>query len=224
MKSFPVNTTLRAIFGSFFLIVLSMNAVSADYRLGADYAAPFVASFLKTLPLKPTQIYALTERDTENLIGLAADTHINVFEMLDCTYRYLKPLNYRISVSGSTLRKLQARYDLGGERVLAILSVEKLEHLETGAALAYGQWDLDIYLNSPSESYIEIGTAIYATRFGFKKLSPLRFDEAYGITVKKLIITTTLQRLELFSPGHGAIYVKALSRPKKWNLDVVRKI
>jgi len=29
-----------------------------------------------------------------------------------------------------------------------------------------------------------------------------------------------LERLELYEPGKGAIYVKGLSRPKRWNLDV----
>ena len=79
------------------------------------------------------------------------------------------------------------------------------------------------FLIRPTEKYIEIGTAVYAPRFGFRKLSPLLFDQAYGITVKKLVINTTLEKLALFEPGKGAIYVKALSRPKRWNLNVVRE-
>jgi len=169
-------------------------------------------------------MYTLTDKDAEGLIDLAAQIHINVFEVLDCTFRYIKPLNIRMQFSGSQLRNLQKRYDLGGDRVLAILSVEKLNNLEIGARLNNGQNDLDIFLNSPSEKYIEIGTAIYDVRFGFRKISPLLFDEAYGVTVKKMFITTTLEKLELFAPGKGAIYVKALQRPKKWNLDVVTKL
>lgn len=193
-------------------------------RLGADLAAPSVSAFLKTLPLKTGQMYVFSAQDTERFIDLAAQIHINVFEALDCTFRYIKPLNVRVTVMGADLRKLQSRYDLGGERVLAILSVDKLRHLETGANLSPSQFDLDIFLDSPTEKYIEIGTAVYAPRFGFRKLSPLLFDQAYGITVKKLVINTTLEKLALFEPGKGAIYVKALSRPKRWNLNVVRKL
>lgn len=205
------------------LLLFSPSLASAQ-RLGADLAVPRVTSFLKTLPLKPGQMYTFTARDTERFIDLAAEIHINVFEALDCTFRYVKPLNVRIQVMGSELRKLQARYNLGGERVLAILSVDKLNYLETGANLLPGQYDLDIFLLSPTETYIEIGTAVYEARFGFRKMSPLLFDQAYGITVKKLVITTTLEKLELFSPGKGAIFVKAIGRPKRWNLNVVTKL
>ncbi len=207
----------------FALFLFSVSFAQAE-RLGADLAVPEVTAFLKTLPLKSGQMYEFSSGDTERLIDLAARIHINVFEALDCTYRYVKPLNARVKVFGSDLRNLQSRYDLGGERVLAILSVDKLRYLETGVELAPGQYALDIYLESQTEKYIEIGTAVYNARFGFKRISPLHFNDAYGITVKKLIITTTLERLELFSPGKGAIYVKALARPKKWNLDVVRKL
>jgi hypothetical protein len=209
---------------TFLFCALLMPCISEDSRLGANRAEPLVTAFLKTLPLKSGQLYILTNKDTEGLIDLAAQIHINVFEVLDCTFRYIKPLNIRVQVSGSQLRSLQARYDLGGDRVLSILSVEKLNNLELGARLANGQNDLDIFLNSPSEKYIEIGTAVYDVHFGFKKMSPLLFDEAYGITVKKMFITTTLEKLELFAPGKGAIYVNALQRPKKWNLDVVTKL
>ena len=207
-----------------FLFVTLSGSFANDTRLGANLAAPRVADFMKTLPLKSSQLYVLNAEDTERIIDLAAEIHINVFELIDCTYRYIKPRNIRISISGPILRKLQSKYDLGGERVLAILSVDKLRYLETGAILVSGQKDLDIYLDSPVETFIEIGTARYSTRFGFGKLSPLLFDDAYGIMVQKLFVKTPLESLELFAPGKGAIHVKAISRPKKWNLDVITKL
>ena len=220
MQPFAKRLALPAIVILFFFVA----PLSHAQRLGADLAVPEVNAFLKTLPLKSGQAYTFSSADTERFIDLAARIHINVFEALDCTYRYIKPLNARVKVLGPDLRNLQSRYDLGGERVLAILSVDKLRFLETGAELTPGQCALDIYLDSQTEKYIEIGTAVYNARFGFKRISPLHFYDAYGITVKKLIITTTLERLELFEPGKGAIYVKALARPKKWNLNVVRKL
>lgn len=204
--------------------VLSTFQAFPDTRLGADLAAPKVSAFLETLPLAPHTLYTMTDQDVEKIIALAADIHINVFEIIDCSFRYIAPRSMRIKITGSSLRRLQAKYDLGGDRVLAILAIDKLSWLETGARLQADQKDLDIYLTGPTETYIEIGTAKYAPRYGFERLRPLVFDDAYGITVKKMIFSTVLERLELFSPGKGAIYVKNLAKPKRWNLDVVTTI
>lgn len=203
------------------LMLIAAVPSVADSRLGANLAAPKVFAFLDTIPLVPNGTYTLSDAEMDKFLGLASDIHINVFEMIDCAFRYLTPRSERIVIEGSSLRKLQGKYDLGGERVLAILSIEKVRYLETGARLKAGQEDLDIYLQSPVETFIEIGTASYETRYGFRTLKPLLFDGAYGIMVKKMILSTPLEKLELFAPGKGAIYVKGLSRPKKWNLDVI---
>ncbi len=203
------------------LLPISITSFFAQERLGSDLAAPKVSVFLQTLPIKGNQLYSFSDADTDNLINLAATLHINVFEMIDCIFRYAEQLNMRILISGTSLRKAQTNYDLGGERVLAILPVTKLKYLETGAIFSPSQKDFDIVLEEGHQSYIEIGTAVYEPHFGFSRMTPNLFDQAYGITVKKLFFSSQLEKLELYSPGKGAIYVKGLSRPKRWNLNVV---
>lgn len=199
-----------------------MSAV-AEERLGADHAETGVAKFLSGFPLSSGVLHECTESETLALIELASIEKINVFELIDCVFRYVAPKNIRIKIYGDFLRSAERNFYLGSERVLAILSIESLQYLEIGAHLSDGQEDLDIYMKKTREAFIEIGTAHYQTRFGFKKLSPLLFDEAYGVIVTKLFIKTPLRKLELFSPGKGAIYVKALSRPKRWNLSIIQK-
>ena len=130
-----------------------------DPRLGSDRAAPKIEAFMEKLNIAPHTLYTFSDDDTAALIALAADIHINVFEIIDCVFRYSAPKSIRIVMVGSALRKMQTKFDLGGERVLAILSIEKIRYLEFGARLQSGQTDLDLYMDSPSQRYIEIGTA-----------------------------------------------------------------
>jgi len=183
-----------------------------------------VRSYLEGIPLTVNTLYRFSEKETGELVELARVEKINVFELIDCIVRYAKPRRFRVSLQGSYIRDLQSTYNLGGQRVLTILSIETLQFLEAGYRLTGDDRDMDVYISEEREAYIEIGTARYNTRFGFDSVSPLSFSGAYGIMVKKLFITTPLERLELFSPGKGAIYVKAISRPKRWNLDVVTKL
>ncbi|MBO8450485.1 MAG: hypothetical protein IAA96_05200 [Spirochaetes bacterium] len=196
---------------------------AGDSRIGPDAAFPYLEAYLEGIPFTPGEVYECSAEELREVLDLAAEIHINVFEIIDCFYRWITPRNIRIAIQGSDLRRMQEEFNLGGKRVQAILALENLQRLETGAKLSAGQEALDLYLTEPYEAYIEIGTAIYETRAGFRSVSPKLFDDAYGITVKKFFIKTPLVKLELFAPGKGAIYVKAISRPKRWNLDVVTK-
>jgi len=55
-------------------------------------------------------------------------------------------------------------------------------------------------------------------------MEPRLFAEAYGVQVKRFPVSTELQKLELYAPAKGAIYVKALNRPKRWNLNIVVRL
>lgn len=204
------------------LISLSLP-LAAETQAGADAAAPEIAAYLKTLDLSEEKLYTLNDAETERIIELAARLRINVFELIDCTCRYAIPNRVRISITGDAMRKVQAAYDLGQERVLALLPVDKMTKLETGFSREKGQTALDVFLESPHQAYIEIGTAVYDKRFGFARVEPLLFAAPYGITVKKLIFSAPLEKLELYAPGKGAIYAKGFSRPKKWNLWIITK-
>lgn len=207
----------------FLLLLCNAGLFSSSWRLGADHAEPGVAQFLENKELPHGSMYVCGEQDVLELIDLAEREKINVFELIDCIYRYIEPRNIRITIFGKDLRKTQENFDLGGQRILAILSIDTIRYIEVGAVHKKGQRAMDVYIEKERETYIEIGTAQYEARFGFASLSPLLFEDAYGITVKKLFFNAPLTKLELFSPGKGAIHVKNMFRPKRWNLDVVTK-
>lgn len=200
------------------LAVFPLPAASGP-KPGANGGAPLIAEFLSALPLKSGYTYVLEESEVAGLFDLAARNALNVFEVLDGAYRYLEPRGFRVTLKGTALRKMTEKFDVGGERIEALLPFEKTERVELGAKTKAGEEAMDVYLNAPHERYIEIGTAIMEMRFGFKSLAPNIFDEAYGIRVKRFPFNTELSKLELYAPVKGAIYVKALSRPKRWNLD-----
>lgn len=190
-------------------------------RLGADNAAPKIASYISTLSYVSGTIRVLSDSESLSLLQLAASNKINVFELLDCIYRTVSVRNIRIAINGESLRKLDSSFDFGGERILAILPIDKLEHLEIGALLETDDKALDIFLVSAHESRMEIGNAYYQKRFGFESISPLLFASAYGVNVRKFVFSTPLEKLELYAPGKGAIYVGGMSKPKRWNLDII---
>ncbi len=206
----------------FFTLALGCTAFAA-IGIGSDAAYPFIAKYLESIPFERGKLYKCTLSNLRDVMNLAADIQINVFEVIDCFYRWCAPRGIRIAIYGKDLRQIEREFNLGGQRILAILALENLERLEIGAILNREQCALDMHLSAPYEKYIEIGTAIYERRAGFRKVSPKLFDEAYGISVKRFFIKTELTRLELFEPGRGAIYVEAISRPKRWNLDLVKR-
>jgi len=218
MKPNFIKIQLLAIF-----LAMIVPSAFADGKMGADKAAPFIATELGSLPLEKSKTYILDAVETEKLFALAAELQINVFELIDASYRYLAPRGFRMSLLGTTLRVVETRFDFGRERVRSLLPIDTMISLEIGAAQQAGQKAMDVRLSAGREEYIEIGTAVYEPRFGFSTLSPLQFGGAYGVRVKRFLFTTDLDRLELYEPGKGAIWVKGLGRPKKWNLWIVKK-
>ena len=206
------------------LLAMIAPALSADGKMGADKAAPFIATALGTLPLEKSNTYILDMIETEKLFALAAELQINVFELIDGAYRYLAPRDLRMSLLGTMLRVVETKFDFGKERVRSLLPIDTMVSLEIGAVQKAGQKAMDVQLSAGREEYIEIGTAVYEPRFGFSTLSPLQFGGAYGVRVKRFFLSSDLDRLELYEPGKGAIWVKGLGRPKKWNLWVVKKL
>lgn len=197
--------------------------VCAD-KIGADAAAPAIAARLAALRLSAGSTYTLTADETRSFIGLAARLSINVFELLDGAYRYASSAGIRFILGGDELRAAAASFDMGGERIDALLPIEKATRLEFGAVLSSGQEAMDVYLNEPHSEFIELGTAVMDRRFGFKRLQPRLFADAYGVKVKRFPVSTELEKLELYDNAKGAIYVKALNRPKRWNLRVIRAL
>lgn len=209
---------------SLFAALLFSASLSAQDRPGADAVAPRVAEHLSRLPFSRTASYVLTAAETESLFGLAAAAGINVFELLDCSYRYLAPRGFRAVLRGENLMRAALVYDFGGKRVAALLPTEKTDRIEIGAPLAAGERAMDVYLTANHSEHIEIGTAVMERRFGFARLEPLDFLDSYGIRVQRFPVSTELSRLELYEPIKIAIHVKALGRPKRWKIDAVKPI
>lgn len=212
----------RKYYTMIYILILGLSALNAQ-RTGSDKASPYISNTLDQLFLKSNATHLLDDQSVSILIESAAQQRINVFELIDCVYRWAYPKGIRLQIEGSSLRKLESRYELGDNRVHALLPVEKLERLETGSVRATGEKALDIYLSSDHETFIEIGTALYDKRFGFEHIEPLLFAKPYGIAVKKMVFTSKLDKLALYEPGKGAIYVKGFPVPKKWVLNVITK-
>jgi hypothetical protein len=214
-RSLIISALIVAIFGQ----AASLHAQSD--KAGANGAAADVARLLSSFVLSATGTTRLDDRRTEAMLELASRLRINIYELLDASYRYLAPRDMRIAIMGDSLRKAEARFDFGRERVRSLLPVDVLDKVELGAVRSPDERAMDVYLSQSREEFIEIGTAVYDTRFGFGELSPLRFAASYGVKVKRFPFSSVLERLELYEPGKGAIYVKGLPKPKKWNLWIV---
>jgi len=207
------------IFLTFFFV---FGRLPAQTRMGADRAFPLVATVLDSLSLPSGIAHTLTEDEVSKLVDVAARSGINVFELLDCLHRYLAPRRQRLILMGHKLAGLTG-VDFGGARVQALLPISKLVKIECGAVLNPSQKAVDIVITEPYQTFIEIGTAIYETRFGFARMEPNLFDDSYGITVRRLFISAPLDRIEMYEPAKAAIYVRGFPRPKRWVLEIIRK-
>lgn len=195
-----------------------------EFGIGSDAAAPLIKQLLEKIPIKENETYILSDEDTEKLISKAADIEINIFELLDCTYRYLSENNFRIEIKGSSLQRLMQDFDFGRDRIPAILPITQMEKMQTGAVFEKDQHALDMYLTEPYEKYIEIGLAMYKTKCGFTKIEPNLFSKSFGMKVKKFGLKKDIEKIHLYENGKGAIYAKGFFRPKRWNLWLITRI
>ena len=206
-----------------FLLSLSLLTAYA-YTEGADAAAPVIAQLLEHMPTTDSAVYQLNDEELTDILGAAADNSINLFELIDCCYRYLAPRNMRIALSGDSLRRLKSSFNYGGHPIDSLLPIDKLVKAETGVCFTGDQKAFDIYLDSSYSVYIDIATALYEPRCGFKTLEPLNFSEPYGMRIKKWGIVKKIKKIHLYSPGSAAVYVKGFYKPKRWGLPVVTRL
>jgi len=217
-----VRTLLNILVSGCLLFLWTKHLAASDYP-GAAAAYPAVQRYLEELPFTASAAYDLTTVEIEQLVGIAADSFINIFELLDCAYRYLGPRSFRARLSGDALRDAERNYDYGDDRIKALIPIEKIAFVEVGAPVVSSRNAMDIRLFRAHSQYIELGTAVMEPSFGFRRMSDGLFEEAYGVAVKRFPFSTELQKLELYAPAKGAIYVKALSRPKRWNLKIIKR-
>jgi hypothetical protein len=184
----------------------------------ADAYAPRVAAFLESLGAKPGTLLKLETPETLALMGVGAKQGMNVFELFDAVHRWAVVKNVRFHIGEDSLREAARVYDIGRERVRSLLPLDLMTGLEVGAALSPDEAALAATLAEPYSEYVEIGTIKLSTRFGFNVLEPDRFLKPYGIAVTRFPVSASLNRLELYAPHKGAIYISDMPRPKRWNL------
>ncbi len=182
-----------------------------------------VVEVLDGLAVKPGELRTLDAAETLSLFGAGAVEGLNVFELLDAVHRWALSARVRVSFPGGGLHEAARVYDMGRERVRALLPLDLVTSLEIGAIISPGQAALAADLAEPYSEFVEIGTIKLSRSFGFGALEPHRFLEPYGIVVARFPIVAPLDRLELYAPQKGAIYVSGAPKPKRWNLWPITK-
>jgi hypothetical protein len=198
------------------LLVLPIAA--EELSSSADSSAREVASFLDGLRAARGSNRSLDAEETLALIGVGAKQGLNVFELFDAVHRWAVVADVRFSFATEGIHEAVRVYDIGRERVRSLLPLDLMTSLEVGAALSPEQPALAATLAEPYSDYVEIGTINLAASFGFGAMEPDRFLKPYGISVSRFPVTASLDRLELYAPHKGAIYIYGMPKPKRWNL------
>ena len=204
----------------YLLIFLSLYVVG----MSADEAYPTIEKIVSALPMQETIVYHTNDDDVQQILGAAADTGINLFELIDCMYRYLAPNNKRLEISGARLRSARASFAYGGYPIEQLLPIDTIVSVQLGACFTKTQNPLEMELEAPYSVYVEIATAAYDIKCGFTKLQPLTFLESYGMYIKKWNITKHIRKIHLYEPGSGAVYVNGFFKPKKWAFGAISRV
>ena len=208
------------------LLILSLVIFSSLYVVGmsADEAYPAIEEIVSALPMQENIVYHTNDDDIQQILGAAADTGINLFELIDCMYRYLAPNNKRLEISGTSLRSARVSFTYGGYPIEQLLPIDTIVSVQVGACFTKTQNPLDMELEAPYSVYVEIATAAYDAKCGFTKVQPLNFLESYGMYIKKWNITKQIRKIHLYEPGFGAVYVSGFFKPKKWAFGAISRI
>ena len=194
-----------------------------SFGKGADAAYPIFEKMFSEMQIPENKLYIVSDQDMATMLDKSVELDINLFELLDCIYRYLAPNHKRFEISGTVLRNAQTTYSYG-DPIETLLPIEKMEKIQVGACFTQEQKPLDMWLSEPYSVFIKVATAVYDTRCGFGKLEPLNFLQPYGMQVKKWNIVKPIRKFHLFEPGRSAVYAEGFFRPKRWWVDSVTRI
>ena len=195
------------------------------FGMTADEAYPEIEQIFASIPASPGTLYTVTDQDMAVILNKASDLQINLFGLIDCVYRYAKPLKKRIVLLGTTLQKAQKTFNYGGYPMDVLLPIERIVKIEIGASLKTGQNPLDITLNEPYSVYIEVATAIYDIHCGFTKMEPQTFLESYGMYMKKWNITKPIWKIYLGPANLGSVYAEGFAFiSKKFEFNSISRL
>lgn len=226
MKPITIKKILLFTLSVFFLFTVSAKE-EPGIGIGADIAYPYIEAVLKTMTFPKNTVYTLTDSEVKKLIDKSASIHINMFELVDCLYRYLKKNNYRIKIRGNSLRVLNTEYSLVRYVSAKLLPIDNIDYIETGIIIKSTDNALDVFLlnvySTDLDFGIGYGVGYYETHFGFKKVEPLLFSDCFGLTVQIWGVKHAVSKLHLYDRGKGSFFIKNFFKGKHWYLDLIEK-
>ena len=91
------------------LLLLSSFLLCSLYVFGAgaDTAYPVLEKMFSEMQIPKSTVYTVTDQDMAAMLDKSVELDINLFELLDCIYRYLAPNHKRFEISGTVLRNAQ---------------------------------------------------------------------------------------------------------------------
>ncbi len=176
---------------------------------------------LKPFAVKQGELHICTKEEVDLLLRTGIEQEMNLFELLYTTYSYLEKIGVRISLKGSILRELKSTISYGNERVYSLMPIDIIEEVQVGPTGEKSKHVLDLFFSRNYEKYIEIGTAMYEKHIGFAKIEKNALKQCFGMTVKKMGLKKTVDRIILYDKNDIAIYVKKFPVPKKWYIPAV---
>ena len=190
-----------------------------------------VATVLESLPMRD----GIGEIDSENLrllLDYGIEQELTIFEVLNETAIDLINRNVRAHISGETLRDLDLRYDLGGDRVYALLPVSKITDVYIGAKSAEGEAALEVLLAEEHETRLENESLklldnvriVLSARYGFETVTAGNFLEGFGAAIRRPLFGFRLDRVEIYEKNKIAIWTRGFSRPKRWRIRLIRRL
>ncbi len=156
-----------------------------------------------------------------SMMEYAEKNGLMIFETLYEAGTYLKQQKIRVRINGDDLRRIEQRFDLGGDRVQALLPVEKIQFIEIGLALNQKP-EMEVYLTEKHSDFLEIGDFYLSRHFGFQTLQDTWFDDPFGIKLKYLFFKLDLSGIELYEESKIAIYASGFPKPKRWRIKAIR--
>ena len=144
-----------------------------SFGKGADAAYPIFEKMFSEMQIPENKLYIVSDQDMATMLDKSVELDINLFELLDCIYRYLAPNHKRFEISGTVLRNAQTTYSYG-DPIETLLPIEKMEKIQVGACLTQEQKPLDMWLREPYSVFIKVATAVY-DQMRFWKIGTAQF-------------------------------------------------
>ncbi len=160
----------------------------------------------------------LAAEELELLLRHGAERRLTVFELFDEVIQVLAARGQGVAISGELLRAAAVRFDLGGDRVASLLPVDKVARITLGCAGAGAPGQLNVLLSEEHAQYLELADIRLSSRYGFKDVRPGMFAGGYGATVRRLLFSFNLDRIELYDRSKIAIHVRGFPQPKRWRI------